>query len=49
MQMNNKKNLAVIQNSLGLFPLLFILAMFVLPLALPGKTYSQKERRYFVL
>ncbi|WP_092471111.1 DHHW family protein [Desulfotruncus arcticus] len=39
-------NLAIIQNIVGMFPLLFILAMFILHLALPDKTFSKEERRY---
>ncbi|MEL7565808.1 MAG: DHHW family protein [Dehalobacterium sp.] len=46
MRVNNKKIFAVIRNILGLFPLLLILAMFILHLALPDKTFSKEERRY---
>lgn len=44
--MNNKKNFNIIQNILGMIPLLFILAMFILHLTLPDKTFSIEEQRY---
>lgn len=44
--MNNKKNFDIIQNILGIIPILFILAMFILHLTLPDKTFSTKEQRY---
>jgi len=31
-----------------MFPILFILAMFILHLALPDRTFSKEERRYLV-
>ena len=46
MRTNNKGNFTIIQNIVGMFPLLFILAMFILHLALPDKTFSKEERRY---
>ena len=46
MRINNKKNCTIIQNIVCMFPLLFILTMFILHLALPDKTFSQEERRY---
>lgn len=46
MRINNKKNCAIIQNIVRMFPLLFILVMFILHLALPDKTFSKEERRY---
>ena len=44
MRINN--NFAIIQNIVYMFPLLFILAMFILHLILPDKTFSKEERRY---
>jgi hypothetical protein len=44
----NKKNCAIIDNIVGMFPLLFVLSMFILHLALPDKTFSKEERRYLV-
>ncbi|WP_050809856.1 DHHW family protein [Desulfosporosinus sp. OT] len=41
-----KRNLSIILNILSVFPLLFILAMFILHLALPDITFSKEERRY---
>lgn len=46
MRINNKKNCAIIQNIVCILPLLFILAMFILHLVLPDKTFSKEERRY---
>ncbi|SHK14007.1 DHHW family protein [Desulforamulus aeronauticus] len=46
MRRNNKKNLAIIQNIVCMLPFLFILAMFIVHLALPDKTFSKEERRY---
>ncbi len=46
MRINNKKDWAIIKNIVCMFPLLFILAMFILHLALPDKTFSKEERRY---
>ncbi|MEG6615991.1 DHHW family protein [Peptococcaceae bacterium 1198_IL3148] len=46
MRINDNRNFAMIQNIVGLLPILFILTMFVLHLALPDKTFSQQERRY---
>ncbi len=43
---DNKRTCAAIQNIARVFPLLFILAMFILHLALPDKTFSKEERRY---
>jgi len=31
-----------------MFPILFMLAMFILHLALPDRTFSKEERRYLV-
>lgn len=46
MQIQNKV-FVVIRNVIRLLPLLFILAMLILHLILPVKTYSKEERRYF--
>lgn len=46
MGINTKNIFAILQNILGMFPLLFMLALFVLHLALPDKTFSKEERRY---
>lgn len=46
MRINNKKNCAMIQNIVCVLPLLFILAMFILHLVIPDKTFSKEERRY---
>ncbi|KUO58672.1 MAG: hypothetical protein APF84_09385 [Gracilibacter sp. BRH_c7a] len=46
MRINSKKKLALIQNGWGMLPFLLILALFILHLALPDKTFSQEERRY---
>ncbi|WFA09295.1 DHHW family protein [Tissierella sp. Yu-01] len=46
MQMNSKKRFITIQNILGMLPYLFILAMFILHLILPAKTFSKEEKRY---
>ncbi|MBZ9626462.1 hypothetical protein G9F71_027045 [Clostridium sp. FP2] len=46
MRISNKKKPAIIQNIVCMLPLLFILAIFILQLALPAKTYSREERRY---
>ncbi|AOT71881.1 DHHW family protein [Geosporobacter ferrireducens] len=42
----DKKNYAIIKNVLGMLPFIFILAMLILHLALPDKTFSKEERRY---
>ncbi|MBU5330918.1 MAG: DHHW family protein [Anaerocolumna aminovalerica] len=44
--MNNKKYFDIIKNFLDMVPILFILAMFILHLVLPNKTFSAEERRY---
>lgn len=46
MRINIKRNFTNIQNILCMFPLLFILTMFILHLALPDKTFSKEEMRY---
>lgn len=46
MRIYNKKNSAIIQNILGMFPFLLIVAILILHLARPDKTYSKEERRY---
>lgn len=46
MRINNKKTCAIIHNIACMFPLLFILVMFILYLVLPGKTFSKEEQRY---
>lgn len=46
MRINNKKNCAMIQNIVCVLPLVFILAMFILHLVIPDKTFSKEERRY---
>nr|WP_312579236.1 DHHW family protein [Sedimentibacter sp.] len=46
MKINNKKIFAVIQNIVCIFPILFILSIFILHTALPDKTFSKEERRY---
>lgn len=46
MGVNKKKYSPVIQNILGMLPFIFILAMFILHLSLPDKTFSKEERRY---
>ncbi len=46
MYIKNKKSLAVICNIVCVIPLLFILAMLILHLTLPEKTFSKEERRY---
>lgn len=48
MRINNKRNCDVIQNIACMFPISFILAMFILHLALPDRTFSKEERRYLV-
>lgn len=46
MQKNNDKKIAFVQKTARIFPLLFILSMFILHLILPVKTFSKEERRY---
>jgi hypothetical protein len=46
MTINNKNVFPIIKNIVSMFPLLFILAMFILHLALPDQTFSKEERRY---
>ncbi|ABR48144.1 conserved hypothetical protein [Alkaliphilus metalliredigens QYMF] len=46
MRINNKKNCIFIQNMVCMLPFLFILAMFILHLVLPDKTFSIEEGRY---
>lgn len=46
MRINNKKSCAIFKNIVSMFPFLFILAMLILHLALPDKTFSKGERRY---
>jgi hypothetical protein len=40
------KNFDIRKNFLGVVPILFILAMFILHLVMPNKTFSKEERRY---
>lgn len=44
--MNNRKRYNIIQNTVCLFPFLFILVMFILHLSMPDKTFSKEEKRY---
>ncbi|NSB14591.1 DHHW family protein [Clostridium beijerinckii] len=46
MQINNNKIFIRMQNIVPMFPFLFILAMLILHLAMPTKTFSKEERRY---
>jgi hypothetical protein len=44
--MNNKEEFNIIEKMLYMIPILFILAMFILHLTLPKKTFSIEEKRY---
>lgn len=46
MGIDHKKNYVIIKNVAGILPFLFILAMLILHLALPNKTFSKEEQRY---
>ncbi|BAE85404.1 hypothetical protein SDC9_10856 [bioreactor metagenome] len=45
-RMKNKGNFAMLRHAVGMLPFLLILAMLILHLALPDKTFSKEERRY---
>lgn len=44
--MNNRKTFYIIENIIRMFPHLFVLAIFILHLILPSKTFSIEEKRY---